>query len=185
MAIVAMKRLSLFAMREQREQLVQDLMLLGCVEISEPDPTLADQEMGQLLRRDQSDVAFKKADRKLFQTALDVLESYAPEKKKLLSARPEVSLQTFLDNTDVESTLQLANRIVDQDEVVRHKTAELSRLRSHVTSLQAWENLDVPLNSDGTKQCCIVLGTRPSYNRGFRFADKVSCRDRRGRAVPH
>lgn len=161
MAIVTMKKLSLLAMREQREQLVRDLMLLGCVEISEPDPALADPEMGQMLHREQSDTAARKTDRKLLQTALEVLESHAPEKKKLLSARPEVSMQTFLDDTDVESALKLAKRVVDRDETVRHKTAEISRLRSHVASLRAWRNLDIPLDSEGTKQCCVVFGTVP------------------------
>ena len=150
MAIVSMKKLSVLAMREQREQLMRDLMLLGCVEISEPDPALADPEIGKLLHREQSDTAARKADRKLLKTALDILESYAPEKKKLLSARPEVKLKTFLDDTGVNAALNLARRVVDREETVRHKTAEVSRLRSQIASLMAWKALDVPLDSNGT-----------------------------------
>ncbi len=161
MAIVTMKKISLLAMRAQRTQLMRELMLLGCVEISEPDPALADPEIGKLLQREQSDTAARKADSKRLQTALDILESYAPEKKKLLSARPEVDLQTFLDESSLAAMLKLANRVIDLDEEVRHKTAEISRLRSQVTSLMAWRSMDVPLDSTGTEQCCVVFGTAP------------------------
>ena len=36
MAIVKMKKLRLLAASSQREELLRELMLLGCVEISEP-----------------------------------------------------------------------------------------------------------------------------------------------------
>ena len=37
MAIVHMKKLRLMVVRRQKDELLRDLMLLGCVQISEPD----------------------------------------------------------------------------------------------------------------------------------------------------
>ena len=42
MAIVHMKKLRLMVVRRQKDELLRDLMLLGCVQISEPDALLAD-----------------------------------------------------------------------------------------------------------------------------------------------
>ena len=44
MAIVHMKKLRLMVVRRQKDELLRDLMLLGCVQISEPDALLADAE---------------------------------------------------------------------------------------------------------------------------------------------
>ena len=44
MAIVHMKKLRLMVVRGQKDALLRDLMLLGCVQVSEPDALLADAE---------------------------------------------------------------------------------------------------------------------------------------------
>ena len=49
MAIVKMKKLRVMAMAEQRDELLQELRHLGCVEISEPTGKLRDPEWAALL----------------------------------------------------------------------------------------------------------------------------------------
>ena len=51
MAIVKMKKLRVMAMADSRDQLLRELLRLGCVEISEPAGHLADPAWAALLRR--------------------------------------------------------------------------------------------------------------------------------------
>ena len=62
MAIVKMKKLRVIAMAGEREKLLEGLLRLGCVEISEPDGKLAEQEWSTLLRRGQSRLISAKED---------------------------------------------------------------------------------------------------------------------------
>lgn len=56
MAIVHMKKLRLMVVRRQKDELLRDLMLLGCVQISEPDALLADTEAAAVLRQESGNV---------------------------------------------------------------------------------------------------------------------------------
>lgn len=56
MAIVHMKKLRLMVVRRQKDELLRDLMLLGCVQISEPDALLADAEAAAVLRQESGNV---------------------------------------------------------------------------------------------------------------------------------
>lgn len=56
MAIVHMKKLRLMVVRRQKDELLRDLMLLGCVQISEPDALLADAESAAVLRQESGNV---------------------------------------------------------------------------------------------------------------------------------
>ena len=57
MSIVKMKRLRVIGFSEERDELLQGLLHMGCVEISEPDDKMADPEWTALLRRDTSSLA--------------------------------------------------------------------------------------------------------------------------------
>ena len=50
-----MKKLRLLAVRAQQEELLRELMVLGCVHLSDPEPLLDDPELAPLLHRGASD----------------------------------------------------------------------------------------------------------------------------------
>ena len=91
-----MKKLRLIAVKSQREDILRDLMLLGCVEVSEPAETPED---GVLHRKGsgESDLQQTRARQGELLQALRELDRYAPEKKGLLTPLPEVSLQKLLE----------------------------------------------------------------------------------------
>ena len=49
MSIVAMKKLRLIGVRSQQEEILRELMLLGCVQINEPDEL--PEELSEKLKR--------------------------------------------------------------------------------------------------------------------------------------
>ena len=57
MAIVKMKKLRLMAVRDQKEKLLKDLMVFGCVELREPEENEFSPELSCRLSREDSGVS--------------------------------------------------------------------------------------------------------------------------------
>lgn len=173
MAIVKMKKLQVIAVRDQRDALMQALMRLGCVQVHEPDGMLEDPDVAALLRPERTGlVADRTREGEVF-AAVKVLEKYAPEKKKLLSSRPEVREDEFLDPQARERDLALAEKINDWDAQLRRISADESRLRAEIESLRPWEPLDIPLTGAGTKTCGVILASAPADTEMEAVADAV------------
>lgn len=161
MAIVKMKKLRLIALRQQRDELMEALMRLGCVEVRPPDDLLSDPDNAAVLRRERGSVAEARNDLGTLQSAVKILDQYAPAKKKLLSARPEIGQKDFLNEEALRRDLDRAATLRDWDGEIRRIQAEEARLRGELESLIPWLELDEPLNSGGTKRCAIALGGVP------------------------
>ena len=162
MAIVRMKKLRLIALRQQRDALMDRLLRLGCVEIHEPEGMLSDEEAAALLRPERAGLSEARTSQAEMESALRVMERYAPEKKKLLAARPEVAEKDFLDGQALERDMELARQLNDWDGQIRRLAAEQLRLQDEIESLRPWEALDLPLETAGTKSCALALANVPA-----------------------
>ncbi|MCL1827917.1 MAG: V-type ATP synthase subunit I [Oscillospiraceae bacterium] len=163
MAIEKMKKLRILAVRSDREELLKGLMLLGCVEISEPSAFPEEPEISAVLKRESGDLAKFRNDYAKLQSGLKVLDKYSPVKSKLLSPRPEVTRGVFLDESMLAGNLETAAKLDRLDSGVRGVTAEEGRVRMMIGSLKPWENLDLDLDpaKNGTVLCDAVMGTMP------------------------
>ena len=160
MAIVKMKKLRVIALRDQRDALMERLMRLGCVQVDpRPEGMLSDPDTAALLTPERAGVARLRTQQTEMQAALKVLGHYAPEKKKLLAARPEVRESDYLDGEALARDLALARDICDWDSRIRRITAEESRVRTEIEALRPWESMDLPLNGAGTKTTAVALGS--------------------------
>ena len=155
MAILQMKRLRLMILRSKKEALLQELTKRGCVQLTE-----LDEEARELLRPAGSELMALKSEQAAYEKALALLERYAPAKSSLLSAKPELPENSFLEKEGEES-LALARKIAEADERIRHIAAEESRRRGVIESLQPWLALDLPLETAGTERAALVFGTLP------------------------
>ncbi|MBQ3302005.1 MAG: V-type ATP synthase subunit I [Eggerthellaceae bacterium] len=160
MAIVQMKKLQLMVVREQKEALLRDLMLLGCVSVTEPD--LPQEGDAAQLRPESGGLTEARADQAKLTAALGLLDKYAPVKSKLLSARPEVSEAEFLDENAYRRELEAASQMEDLEAQIRRLTSEETRLRSSMEALGPWTGLDLPLETKGTGSTDVILGTIPA-----------------------
>ncbi len=156
MAIVKMKRVRLLVLRSRRDELMRELSRFGNMEITEPE---APPETAAQLRPETSDTVTLRTEQATLAHALELLDSYAPEKGSLLAPRPEVAEESVMDEAALQSDLLLAERIVGLDERVRRCEAELSAKRSLAESLKPWEPLDYPLDATGTKTVAAIFGT--------------------------
>ncbi|MDD6089809.1 MAG: V-type ATP synthase subunit I [Candidatus Limivicinus sp.] len=162
MAILKMKKLRLLAVRSGRDELLQELIRYGCVEFSELAPEIQGSEIESLVRRESSDIASLKSRHTSLTRAIELLDRYAPVKAKLLSARPELEDRVLLDDTGLSGALKIAESIESHDSRIKRISAEESRLRSVIQSLDPWMELDMPLNTEGTERCGVLIGTVPA-----------------------
>jgi len=159
MAIVKMKKLRLMAVRSQREELLRELMLLGCVELSDPVEIPEKEGADGLARGDMSELIHRRGQRLELQNALRLLDRYAPAKKPLLQPRPDVQMETLLDESGLEENLRLAEEILHTEEKIRQLTTEESREHALIESLMPWRELPIPLDCMGTETSAAILGT--------------------------
>ena len=158
--IERMKKLTLLAVASERKALLKDLMLLGCVELSEQgDP----QEVFPALREmDQSDLAAEKARHAELTNALKLLDKYAPAKKSLLAPLPEAGMGELLDESTLDADVALAEQLAELEERIRRATAEEGRERAAIEALQPWAGLDMPLGYRGTERAAVSLCSFPA-----------------------
>ena len=162
MAIVHMKKLRLMVVRRQKDELLRDLMLLGCVQISEPDALLADTEAAAVLRQESGNVTEVRSELTRLTAALKLLDKYAPVKSKLLSSRPEVTEADFLDDGAYRKELDAVAQLEELEAAVRRLNGEEAKLRSNMEALRPWQTLDLPLDLGGTVRTRISLGMLPA-----------------------
>ena len=124
MAIVKMKRLRLMLVRSQKEELLRELTRLGCVQVSEMEEELQEQESQGLVRRESSELTALKTRHAALERALELLRRYAPEKKPLLSAKPELDSAVLLETEGLEDALKLAAALDEREDRIRRITAE-------------------------------------------------------------
>jgi V/A-type H+-transporting ATPase subunit I len=161
MAIMKMKKLRLMAVRSKKDELLQELIRHGCVEFSELEDKIQGSEIEGIVSRESSDVATLKSQLTSLNHAISLLNTYAPKKEKLLSAKPELEDVVFLEDTGIAGALKFAESIEGYDARIKRITAEESRQRSVIESLQPWLELDMALDTEGTEHCGVLMGTIP------------------------
>ena len=160
MAIVKMKKLKLMVATPQREELLRGLMLLGCVEVSEPSAGLKEFEF--LTRAESSDLIRLRSEHTALNNAIALLNKYAKEKGGLLAPLPEVTSAQLLDETNLKKHMDMAERIIELDDSIRRMTAEETVKRTDIAALTPWADLKLPLECTGTETSALVLGTLPA-----------------------
>ena len=164
MAIVKMKKLKLMVASSQREELLRELMLLGCVEVSHlPQPEEADNAF--LNRVEVPDQVRRRTEQALLGNSIAVLKKYAPEKGgmgALLSPLPDVKTEELLDETSLAADLDLAREILSLDERIRKNGIERNARMVEIQGMGPWAGLDLPMEMGGTETSAVIRGTMPA-----------------------
>lgn len=162
MAIVKMKKLRLVAVKSEREELLRRLMILGCVEISQPDKLLEDEEAATLLSREADGAERCREQYEGLRSALTLLDKYSPVKSSFLAPKPETSVGAVMNEKTLQKTLDIANMINVTDEKLKRVELEENHVRGLIESLEPWKGLDLPLELSETEACFIIPGIIPS-----------------------
>ena len=162
MAIVKMKKLRLAVMASERKALLKDLLLLGCVEVSEP----SELESGQFesLRRCSSpELGEDRADLAAFTDAIQLMNRYAPAKGGgFLSPLPEAKMASVLDEQPLQADRAIAEKVIGKEEDIKRAASETARLEAEAAALAPWLELDVPIGFKGTERTVFATASLPA-----------------------
>ncbi len=161
MSIVAMKKLRLIGVRSQQEEILRELMLLGCVQINDPG-TLPEDFSERLQSNGSGELVKNKQDQLKLQNALEVLNQYSREKRGLLTPLPEVELDRLLDESTLPYNLQKADAILALNARINNLNVEESRIIAAREALTPWETLPLPLERQSTKTSAVSFGIFPA-----------------------
>ena len=156
-----MKKLRVMAMAGSRDELLRELLRLGCVEISEPAGKLSDPAWSALLRRDTSTLAETKNEQGEANAALDALKRYGGAKDGLFIQRRAVSQEEFLSDGALEKARAVSRKINGCLQDISRLQGEENRLLSRKAGLEPWASLDMPLEQGGTANAVFRLGVFP------------------------
>lgn len=118
MATVKMKKLRLIISRDHVANVICELMLLGCVEVSEPSELLTDPELSVLVSQEESDLETCRLDFTSLTRSLDIIDTHAPDNSTESTERQQITLDKLLFETYPESGLMLAKSLETLDNML-------------------------------------------------------------------
>ncbi len=162
MAIVKMKKLRLMAPKAQKDAIMQQLLMLGCVELDSQDFMFDDPLVSKLIRREYSDSTPFRTERQIYAGALRVLDKFAPVKTPLLSPKSEMSQSRIMDDSQEAQYKTIAKEITLLEEKLKNLKADEVREKLLIETLTPWKSCDLPLDCPGTRSSKVLFGTLPA-----------------------
>ena len=162
MAIVKMKKLRVVAMADQREALLNGLLHLGCVEISEPEDAAEDAAWASVFKRATSSLAETRTEIADVNTALNAIKQYAQKKEGMFAQRGLVTEEELLSDETVERAQTVCRTVNGRLQELTKLQSEEARLTARKAALQPWQSLDMPLEQAGTANTVFRMGVCPS-----------------------
>lgn len=160
MAIVKMKKLKVIAMADDRQALFDELLRIGCVEVSDPGGKLSDPSWSALLQPERIS-AGTRSKISAAKTSLDALKKYGSLKSGMFVKRVPVTKEEFLDDSNVEIATAACDKIGGSLERLNRLGTEKSRLESRIAALLPWQGMDLALDCDGTEHSFFRIGVCP------------------------
>ena len=161
MAIVKMKKLRVVAMADRREELLEGLLYLGCVEITEPDNILKEPVWESLLQRESSRLVETKNEIAAVNTALAAIRKYAQTKDGIFIQRRAISARELMGEDLVTQAGAASGKVLELLRELTRLQSEESRLTAQKAALLPWADLDMPLELEGTEHTRFIMGTFP------------------------
>ena len=162
MAIVEMRKLSIYSSKKNRKKILEFLQEIGAMEIDS-----ADIDAPGFERMDTSGerVRFTKiADET--DHVIELLGKYDTEsRKKLLNLEnDQISLEEFKDvEKNRRKIYSKVKDILELEKSIFESKATIARKENKIATLSPWSKLDIPLNSEKTKRTKIFIGTFPQF----------------------
>ena len=90
MAIAKMKKIRIVAVRSSVEELLKELMVLGCVQVSEAEAGLQGTGLEEILKREDAQVTAKRSVYNQMLQALDILKRHFIPKSVIFCSKTSI-----------------------------------------------------------------------------------------------
>lgn len=156
-----MKSVRIIALRQDRKRLLEHLQNSALVQIKKNENS--EKGFSKIDMNSQMQVFERNVT--LTQQALNVLDELAPQKKGMLSSLAGRKIidpdEIGVIAADAGKIIDECNRITELNKIRADNAAEQIRIRAALAQLEPWQNLDIPLNTEGTKTTAVFIGTLP------------------------
>ncbi|HOV26110.1 MAG TPA: V-type ATP synthase subunit I [Pseudobacteroides sp.] len=176
MAIVKMSKLSLIGLETDKEKILDSLMNIGVVEITESSEKLSSDEWKDLVIRDGNSEKVAIFDDKLnkIKWTIDYLSKFSSKKKGLFSLKRSVNTNEYnivLQNMDKLSSI--VEEILKYNDKLSCLKSERNKNTNLILSLEPWKQLTVPLNETKTLTTTILTGIIPQASSFGKFKEDI------------
>lgn len=163
MAVVEMKRIHVYALKNNRKKILEMLQRKAVVEVDSPEEAPKDSPFAKTDTA-SARLTFEK-NSQLIVNAVELLDSYAPPKKPMLAmleGRTGVSARKVQETAEAAPALtKIASTIVALGKRISDQQAEIARLESQAEALKPWMNLDISMRTVGTSSTSVFIGSFP------------------------
>ena len=166
MAVVEMKRIHVYALKNNRKKILEMLQRRAAVQVSFPKETGEELNDGPFAKTDTASArqTFEK-NAQLISSAVDVLDTYASFKKPMLSmleGRKSIGVREYDETAQSAPELtKTAGRISALGKRITDQQAEIARLEAQIDALKPWRGLDVSMRTIGTNSTSVFIGSFP------------------------
>ncbi len=167
-----MKKLTVFAFRDDTDKLVRRLMRLRCVQV-----TLSDTGQGnEALGRADCDAELQSARKRLrdVDEVLPILSRYSTRTMRFRRRVHAVDLQEFETSGDAERARNVVARVSELVGKIEENRAERAKLETVLATLRPWLDYDVPLSESETAKTKTYLGSVPMMNKPESVAERLA-----------
>ena len=156
-----MKKVRIIALREDRKRLlehIQDSSLIQVTKVEKSPKGFSKIDVTPQMQNFERSAA-------LCENALAVLDEYAREKKGLLSSfegRREIDpdeIGVIASNSG--SVIEICRKITELNKTIADNNAEQVRIKTSLSQLEVWQNLDIPIDTHNTSSTAVFIGTLP------------------------
>ena len=173
MAVLQMQRVSICALKKDRKAILEKLQALGVMEMNQ----IADEEGFEKMDTVNAKLSFEKK-AQLTETALGILDIYAPQKQSMLSGlagKELVSQDEFQKITaKKDEVIEKADALLTKSKEIAEIKANIVKIENRIESLEPWLSLDAPMNYAGTARTAMLLGTMPAGTDEAAIHEKVA-----------
>ncbi len=159
MAVLQMQRISICALKKNRKQILELLQQEGVVEL---DMEMEEDEMFQKSDTISSRELFEKNAAAL-DHALEILQTYVPEKKGMLSSLEGKTLVDYDSYSKLarrqDVVMSQARQLINLSRQIAENKANILKRENQIEALEPWKELGVPMNFAGTKKTTAFVGT--------------------------
>lgn len=160
MAIQKMKKLNLFVLESEKDELLRGLQSLGIVELSEQ--SCEDESGAELVPTVSEGLTSARNAQSKLESAITVVQKHFKDKRGFLTPNPDVNENRFFDKAAVDSDLARAEYILGLDGNIKKAEAEIAREHALSEQLEPWLSLALPLNFEGTERTAYRLLSAPA-----------------------
>ncbi|MDR1467135.1 MAG: V-type ATP synthase subunit I [Oscillospiraceae bacterium] len=171
MAILPIKKINIFAFKEDKEDILKLIQTMGIVQINESNTDFEKEDSSNYK------VFFERAVDRLNQ-ALQIIKIYIPKtnlQSNLLNPKRIILPKKRDEIIEEEKEItRLASKIIFSHEEIKQKKADCLQVNSEIESIKPWENLDIHLRFKETKYTRSFIGSLPGALNPQKITKKFS-----------